>query len=962
MSAGAPWSVKGIDPKAREIAKDLARRSGMTLGEWLNQMILEDVEEESAARKPVNAGPERRARLRSVEGGLSADAEARDAGLERVTRALEGLAQRIEASELRSSQAIGGVDRAVAGLLGRLETAERGQGAAALKFDRAAQELRADQARLADRLRQVQQEAAGPRSLQALKALEQAMGKLAGQLYEGDARTNEALVAIDRRIDRLDEAAPGEDALIEGLVARIGERLEQAEARTSGAIRALEGSFTHLDERLNHAEIRLDAARETRFEALAEELSRRVDEARAELAVGLDAAVSGRFDRLERALDHLGGHVEAAEKRSAEAIEHMGHEVVRIARNLDSRMVGVERASQRGLAETRGELARIAEAAEQRFRLAETGHAQALERLGQEIGRISQQMTARIVEAEQRAAVTTAESGARLERTAGLLEAQVGKASADLAERIRESEERTARLIEETREKIDRTLTAAAPEPEPKPERTYTPGPGFMAAAPAEALFEPEPEASQARSAWTVEPAPRAVAHAEAAEALFEAAPPPEPAFYIPADAPEPDFYAASETQEPEFYAESEAGEAEWAPAQALSAGAVEDEDAFSAETEFLPHQDGVADDQPILSTRAALEAARNAARSGGARPNREDDRAFGFGLGGLKLGTKTKLSERVAKETKRESSTVKTAALSTAFAMVLTSSVVGYKLILSRQPAWSPSPAKRPTIGTVKILDPEAAPPPRDAQPLADDPSSPDGLAARSTTSADAPPPVAPAAGRTSTSQPLAAVALATAPMPAAKPPAKLAEPTATDLYQQALRKLSAQEPGGLALMTKAANEGYAPAEFHLGKLYENGEAGLVKDPAAARRWTERAAQAGEPRAMHNLALYYFDGVGGSKDLIEAADWFRKAAGAGVVDSQYNLGRLYEQGYGVQRDPAEAYKWYLVAARAGDQESKSAAEQLKASLSAQDLKAAERAAAAIQSPAHEDPARLAGR
>ena len=45
-AAAAPWSVKGIDPKAREIAKDLARRSGMTLGEWLNSMIMEDGEDE----------------------------------------------------------------------------------------------------------------------------------------------------------------------------------------------------------------------------------------------------------------------------------------------------------------------------------------------------------------------------------------------------------------------------------------------------------------------------------------------------------------------------------------------------------------------------------------------------------------------------------------------------------------------------------------------------------------------------------------------------------------------------------------------------------------------------------------------------------------------------------------------------------------------------------------------------
>ena len=46
MTAAAPWSVKGIDPKAREIAKDLARRSGMTLGEWLNSMIMDEPDED----------------------------------------------------------------------------------------------------------------------------------------------------------------------------------------------------------------------------------------------------------------------------------------------------------------------------------------------------------------------------------------------------------------------------------------------------------------------------------------------------------------------------------------------------------------------------------------------------------------------------------------------------------------------------------------------------------------------------------------------------------------------------------------------------------------------------------------------------------------------------------------------------------------------------------------------------
>src|ERR1700727_1419929 len=61
MTAAAPWSVKGIDPKAREVAKELARRSGMTLGEWLNRVILEDdmpedvTSEEHFSARPVRA-------------------------------------------------------------------------------------------------------------------------------------------------------------------------------------------------------------------------------------------------------------------------------------------------------------------------------------------------------------------------------------------------------------------------------------------------------------------------------------------------------------------------------------------------------------------------------------------------------------------------------------------------------------------------------------------------------------------------------------------------------------------------------------------------------------------------------------------------------------------------------------------------------------------------------------------
>jgi localization factor PodJL len=45
MKFGVPWSVKGLKPEARETAREAARRSGMSLGEWLNSVILHQAAE-----------------------------------------------------------------------------------------------------------------------------------------------------------------------------------------------------------------------------------------------------------------------------------------------------------------------------------------------------------------------------------------------------------------------------------------------------------------------------------------------------------------------------------------------------------------------------------------------------------------------------------------------------------------------------------------------------------------------------------------------------------------------------------------------------------------------------------------------------------------------------------------------------------------------------------------------------
>ena len=110
MSGAAPWSVKGIEPRTREAAKDLARRSGMTLGEWLSEMISENSDADFGSDR-------RRQAPRRLDDAYAIRGEDATAALS----AIEALSSRIEGAERRSTLAIDGVDRAVSGLVRRLE-------------------------------------------------------------------------------------------------------------------------------------------------------------------------------------------------------------------------------------------------------------------------------------------------------------------------------------------------------------------------------------------------------------------------------------------------------------------------------------------------------------------------------------------------------------------------------------------------------------------------------------------------------------------------------------------------------------------------------------------------------------------------------------------------------------------------------------------------------------------------
>lgn len=162
---------------------------------------------------------------------------------------------------------------------------------------------------------------------------------------------------------------------------------------------------------------------------------------------------------------------------------------------------------------------------------------------------------------------------------------------------------------------------------------------------------------------------------------------------------------------------------------------------------------------------------------------------------------------------------------------------------------------------------------------------------------------------------------------------------------YQLGMTRLqSGDADSGVELIRQAAENGLAPAQYRLAKLYETGR-GLERDIDAARLWTERAANAGHRNAMHNLGIFYAEGRGAEQSFETAANWFERAARLGARDSQYNLGVLHEQGLGVTLDLEEALVWYSVAARSGDADARTRADAVAERLTAEQREAAEQRA-----------------
>ena len=127
---------------------------------------------------------------------------------------------------------------------------------------------------------------------------------------------------------------------------------------------------------------------------------------------------------------------------------------------------------------------------------------------------------------------------------------------------------------------------------------------------------------------------------------------------------------------------------------------------------------------------------------------------------------------------------------------------------------------------------------------------------------------------------------------------------------------------PGGdgtqqIAALEAAANSGDSKAQFVLALRYAEGR-GVEKDELKAAALVTKSANAGLVVAQYRMGALFERGIGVTKNLPEAKKWYERAAQGGNRKAMHNLAVLYADGTGIGQNYGEAAKWFKLGADYG--------------------------------------------
>ncbi|NJM31237.1 MAG: hypothetical protein HC855_15120 [Rhizobiales bacterium] len=232
--------MKGIEPEVREAAKDAARRSGMTLGEWLNSMILEQAD----GSQPESRDFQSVARSDFVQARPPARDEATKR-LEDIADQLSRIARREQGSAALRTYGAAQQDRdteSLSKILSRVDSNER----------QTVEALTAVNERLSLLGRQVVQ-ATKPRAPErpdespAYQTLEKALRNVVDHIEVSEKHTRETLKQLQDRMGDMAQraaSAPSDQVLqqapvfnrLENRLADLAHRVERTEAQASSGL------------------------------------------------------------------------------------------------------------------------------------------------------------------------------------------------------------------------------------------------------------------------------------------------------------------------------------------------------------------------------------------------------------------------------------------------------------------------------------------------------------------------------------------------------------------------------------------------------------------------------------------------------------------------------------------------------------------------------------------------------
>lgn len=653
------------------------------------------------------------------------------------------------------------------------------------------------------------------------------------------------------------------------LVMPAPDRTKPLKAQDAQTAQLVEAVLARLNERLD----RTEAATAEAIQGLQAAFDRLADSGAAGL--GDRDTVEHRFEVLARDLHEQVEDVRSDLVQSLKSsTDNRFSQVAKALEAMGLHMLSAERRSSAALEQVSGDVARLGGAMDQRLGRYEIVQSDGLERLSAEIDRIADRLSERIASSERRSSQAITEAKDEFSLLASSMAERTFEATTDLSDRIRQSEERTARLLEEARTKLDQRVVVPAP---------------VVAEVEDEAAPEPEkvtaetrpPEPTLINPFMTMD-----VVESEASWAeLGSESSLPEPSL---------DDVEGGEIDEDEgasFFSSGLAAEL------AAKINGLQDE----RSEEQADHIIGVPAEIQAEEVEPDLELVSEAYQPTGATPwsviRGDGDVLF------APPPSKGRATRRQKQPLPRKAIVASLTVISVAVA------IAGLAILGSGQQNLSPAQAFQSVMATLKG-ERKGAVQIADASQMVQAPTPP---------------------------APRAAVAVLSPDMTdgAANVPIESVTQSKSIIssrdYATLLKSLSSTDGTGLAKLKRLAEQGYAPAQNDLGKLFESGDLGLTKNLPMARLWTERSARSGVVEAMHRMGLYHYYGQGGAENPVLAAQWFRRAAERGMLDSQYNLAQLYETGLGVTVNSAEAYRWYLIAAQSGDQEALKKVATLKA-------------------------------